>query len=209
MLSEEQQSSLFSWIGKLACASDSEVSQSIDGSSFQIKCPICDSDCRDNKSSTSGDESRLEEVYTALSNLISVQKNQKNRRPRVAAMLALKRFLSHTSNVNHLNLTTSPFGQWCLQALHSSIRELRIAAGLVDTTSLRGVEANRRSVGALYPVSCRMWQTSKPFQEIVELLLMFCVSFLNRVTSRYKRRAYWLGDSLLGILNTFPARYRN
>ena len=56
---------------------------------------------------------------------------QKYRRPRVAAMLALKRLLSHTSNIDYLDLATSPFGQWCLQVLHSSVRELRVAAGSV------------------------------------------------------------------------------
>lgn len=52
-------------------------------------------------------------------------------------MLALKRLLSHTVVEEHLDMTTSTFGQWCLQALRSSIRDLRIAAGLVGRENNR------------------------------------------------------------------------
>ena len=70
-------------------------------------------------------------MFSTIASLIKLPKTQKQRRPRVTAMLALKRLLSHTTNLDHLNLATSPFGQWCFQALHSSIRELRVAAGFV------------------------------------------------------------------------------
>ncbi|KAH8711053.1 Protein kinase rad3 [Beauveria bassiana] len=57
-----------------------------------------------------------------------------SRRPRVAAMLALRRVLLHCEDATALNLETSALGQWCLQSLNSSIRELRIAAGRVIVT---------------------------------------------------------------------------
>lgn len=88
---------------------------------------------RDNSAPASWESFGSEEVFSTVVSLIKLSKIQKFRRPRVAAMLALKRLLSHTAKEEHLDLTTSAFGQWCLQALHSSIRELRIAAGSVET----------------------------------------------------------------------------
>lgn len=131
-MSEEQQCSLYTCIGKLACASASEVSSRDDGLSLQLKCCDCDAGSRDSSRSTSRVGPELEELFSALAKLMNMPRTQKHRRPRVAAMLALKRLLSHTSNVDYLDLATSPFGQWCLQALHSSIRELRVAAGSVN-----------------------------------------------------------------------------
>ena len=84
---------------------------------------------RDNSVSAPWEGSGSDEVFSTIISLIKLPKTKKFRRPRVAAMLALKRLLSHTAKEEHLDLTKSAFSQWCLQALHSSIRELRIAAG--------------------------------------------------------------------------------
>lgn len=129
---EEQQSLLYTYIGNLACASASEVSSRNDGLSLQLKCCDCDAESRDSTRSTSRVGPDLEEAFSALARLINMPRIQKHRRPRVAAMLALKRLISHTSNMDYLDLAISSFGQWCLQALHSSIRELRVAAGSVS-----------------------------------------------------------------------------
>lgn len=97
----------------------------------RVKCSSCDDDSKCNVPSTTGEHPELLEAIQTVSNLIKLPRTQNYRRPRVAAMLAIKRLLSHTANADHLDLANSPFGQWCLQALHSSIRELRIAAGSV------------------------------------------------------------------------------
>ena len=93
------------------------------------KCYICDTEMRDSSVSAPWEGSESDEVFSTINSLMKLPKTKKFRRPRVAAMLALKRLLSHTTKEEHLDLTTSAFSQWCLQALHSSIRELRIAAG--------------------------------------------------------------------------------
>ena len=131
-LSEEEQCSLYAAIGQVACASAqtlSETSVSDRGGLIHNKCNICDRDIKNNSASAPWEGSGATEVFSTIVSLIKLPKTQKFRRPRVAAMLALKRVLSHTVKEEHLDLTTSAFGQWCLQALHSSIRELRIAAG--------------------------------------------------------------------------------
>ena len=94
-------------------------------------CYICDTDVRDNTVSALWEGPGSEETLSTMVNLIKLPKLQKLRRPRVAAMLCLKRLLSHTVKGEHFDLTSSAFGQWCLQALNSSSRELRIAAGSV------------------------------------------------------------------------------
>jgi len=55
-----------------------------------------------------------------------------SRRPRVLAMIALRRFTVHFKNLSFLDFEQSVLGQWCLQSLRSSIRELRIAAGYAN-----------------------------------------------------------------------------
>lgn len=100
-----------------------------------MKCQVCDNDMKSQQAASTWEGPESEEAFSAIANLVKLPKTQKYRRPRVAAMLALKRLLSHSANAEHLNLATSPFGQWCMQALHSSIRELRIAAGQVGNPS--------------------------------------------------------------------------
>ncbi|KAK2593293.1 serine/threonine-protein kinase M1 [Conoideocrella luteorostrata] len=70
-----------------------------------------------------------EAARRTFSNLISIPSFIESRQPRVAAMIALRRLVVHCEDPGYLNLETSGPGQWCLQALNSSIRELRIAAG--------------------------------------------------------------------------------
>ncbi|KAJ5090417.1 hypothetical protein N7532_009101 [Penicillium argentinense] len=49
--------------------------------------------------------------------------------PRIAAMVALRRALMHSTSLNQMHLSTSTSGEFCLNSLRSSIRELRIATG--------------------------------------------------------------------------------
>lgn len=53
-------------------------------------------------------------------------------------MIALRRLVIHCEDAAFLNIETSVPGQWCLQSLNSSVRELRVAAG--------------RTLGAFMPV---------------------------------------------------------
>ncbi|KAL9039802.1 MAG: hypothetical protein Q9180_002315, partial [Flavoplaca navasiana] len=74
-------------------------------------------------------------------------------KPRVAAMLAIERALRHCEEQAHLDLTASVLGQCCLQALRSSSRDLRIAAGHTLPSFLRNdlddVTLRRNRVSAL------------------------------------------------------------
>ncbi|KAG7291844.1 hypothetical protein NEMBOFW57_001865 [Staphylotrichum longicolle] len=74
-----------------------------------------------------------ENVKTAgiaiFSSIIKLPKFLESRRPRVLAMVALRRIARHSTYREFWDLEIPGPGQWCLQSLHSSIRELRIAAG--------------------------------------------------------------------------------
>ncbi|KAK3987423.1 hypothetical protein QBC44DRAFT_351810 [Cladorrhinum sp. PSN332] len=54
---------------------------------------------------------------------------QASKRPRVYAMIVLRRLAKHSTSEEFLNVEMSAPGQWCLRSLHSSVRELRVAAG--------------------------------------------------------------------------------
>lgn len=64
-----------------------------------------------------------------FSSLIRLPSFLNSRRTRIAAMQSLRKLVRHCDNPEFVNLETSAAGQWCIQSLSSSIRELRIAAG--------------------------------------------------------------------------------
>ena len=68
-------------------------------------------------------------LVTTVENLIELTQKAKSRRSRIAALLATRRLLTHSANVDRLDLSKSGLGQWCLKYLRSSLRDLRIAAG--------------------------------------------------------------------------------
>jgi serine/threonine-protein kinase ATR len=70
-----------------------------------------------------------QDAILTFSNLVKSAAFLDSRRPRVLAMLALRRFALHYDDSELLDLEVSYLGQWCLSSLSSSIRELRVAAG--------------------------------------------------------------------------------
>lgn len=71
----------------------------------------------------------LEKTVQVVAKLIDLPKLRQTARPRVLSMLTIHACLNQTINAGYLNLSSSSFGQLCLSSLHSSLRELRIAAG--------------------------------------------------------------------------------
>ncbi|KAH8677021.1 hypothetical protein BGZ61DRAFT_520585 [Ilyonectria robusta] len=95
-----------------------------------FSCSICDTVATRGQPSsvtTNGSKAEIQKIFEKLVRLPCLAES---RRPRVAAMLALRRFILHGDDqTGLLDLETSSLGQWCLQSLNSSVRELRIAAG--------------------------------------------------------------------------------
>ena len=125
-LSVDQQCRVFSLLGQLACKSATKTAS---GAATQFSCSFCDLEEKSKALPVLWEDSGNEEIVNLFLVLTKGLRAPKHRRPRVAAMTAVVRLLSHTSNHDHLNLQVSPLGQLCLGGLHSSVRELRVAAG--------------------------------------------------------------------------------
>ncbi|KAI8722117.1 Non-specific serine/threonine protein kinase [Fusarium sp. LHS14.1] len=123
-------------LSRICCLADSEPepSDAVEPKVADSPCPVCETNSwlgRTISHEAILHRSRVEALFTKLVRLPSIAES---RRPRVAAMLALRRVVQHCDDTELLNLETSALGQWCLQSLNSSLRELRIAAGRVLAT---------------------------------------------------------------------------
>ncbi|PQE07411.1 phosphatidylinositol 3 protein [Rutstroemia sp. NJR-2017a WRK4] len=80
------------------------------------------------------------EAISILTTLVKSPIFHDSKRSRVLAMIALRTFATHYTDNEFLDLEASSLGQWCLQSLQSSVRELRIAAGRALPEFLEGAE---------------------------------------------------------------------
>lgn len=92
------------------------------------ECSVCDV-AMEPRRTRSAEHSDMNGLVTTVENLIELTQKAKSRRPRIAALLATRRLLTHSANLDRLDLSKSGLGQWCLKYLRSSLRDLRIAAG--------------------------------------------------------------------------------
>jgi len=132
-LSEEDQCHAFNLIGLLACAGAGTLGNK-HNPSVRAKtgiCSFCDAGSEVWLDKSIWDGKPSEEIFLTTLKLLEGNHVQISARPRVAAMIALRRLIRHTENVSYLDLGSSYLGQWCLQSLRSSQRELRISAGFV------------------------------------------------------------------------------
>ncbi|PWY66408.1 hypothetical protein BO70DRAFT_390661 [Aspergillus heteromorphus CBS 117.55] len=75
------------------------------------------------------------ELYQIL--VYIIPKLTRNATLRVAAIVALRKVLMHASSSSYMQLRSSVFGEFCLQSLRSSVRELRIITGHSITSFVR------------------------------------------------------------------------
>lgn len=97
----------------------------------EMSCSVCD-----NPSGlvhSVGSHAAKKEARSLFIKLLQLPAFLESKRPRVVAMIALRRIIVHCDDPAFLDLATPGPGQWCLQSLNSSIRELRIAAGRTIT----------------------------------------------------------------------------
>lgn len=94
-----------------------------------LRCTVCDVGMCSRRLINVYELSDAEGLFNAIANLYQLAQKARLGRPRVAAIIAMKRLLSHFGNLVHLDISHSSIGRWCLQGLKSSIRDLRIAAG--------------------------------------------------------------------------------
>ncbi|KAM0333504.1 hypothetical protein ACHAQA_002167 [Verticillium albo-atrum] len=113
------------------------------------------------------------EAQVIFAKLVAHESFLGSRRPRIVAMVCIRRLIIHTDDTNAFDLETSEFGKWCLQSLQSSVRELRIAAGRTLAVFLRpsfsseieGEVADRNRKTALSLLKSISEQASTGFSE--------------------------------------------
>lgn len=127
--SQPNQSLALDLLSRICCVADNSarIRSPMGSLSAPITCPICDEGS--SGSLTISPHNAKGEARQIFSKLIRLPAFSESRRPRIAAMIALRRLVLHCEDTSFLNLETSGPGQWCLQSLNSSIRELRISAG--------------------------------------------------------------------------------
>ncbi|KAK4192472.1 protein kinase rad3 [Podospora australis] len=131
-LDESVQCLLVDLISRLFCAADNalELRRRSTTDDFQFDCKVCSG----NGSALSADhhDANVKSIGVDLfSKVITSPVFPVSKRTRIYAMIVLRRLAKHSPGDMFWDLETSIPGQWCLQSLHSSIRELRIAAGRV------------------------------------------------------------------------------
>ncbi|KAL7931001.1 hypothetical protein V8C35DRAFT_310988 [Trichoderma chlorosporum] len=126
---QSNQSLALDLLSRICCVVDNttRMKGSLGSISAPITCPICDENA--SGVSTISPHNAKSEARQIFSKVIRLPSFSESRRPRIAAMIALRRLILHCEDITFLNLETSVPGQWCLQSLNSSIRELRISAG--------------------------------------------------------------------------------
>ena len=118
-LGKAKQCELLIMLGRSACSPKH---------SWTFPCALCDTRAKPNGVANIVEEETSTGLYSFFLELVRLSQTQKSPPPRVAAMIALKHLLAHTTMQEYLDLKSSALGQWCLQCLRSSVRELRLAA---------------------------------------------------------------------------------
>lgn len=109
---------------------------------LKLQCSLCDTKERDYSgaslpSISAPPGANKEEALIYLEALTASPSLQRSKRPRVLLAEAIRRSISHSCDGSEVDLNRSAIGQWCLKSLHSSLRELRLAAGRTVATFLR------------------------------------------------------------------------
>lgn len=118
-------------IADLCCAADESLTMINDSGDKWPKliCLDCRSAHGNPQTSTCIDPTSKKLAMEMFVSLLQIPAFSESRKPRVAAMVSLRRLAKHCNSSNFLDMEASPAAQWCLKSLHSSLRELRIAAG--------------------------------------------------------------------------------
>jgi serine/threonine-protein kinase ATR len=117
-------------VSRLGCVADGAL---LDTSSTadrpKYSCKYCTHTAGAGSRSTQLNLQAKADALATFMRLLSHEPFLNSQRLRVSAMVSIRRLIVHNDNHELYALESSDIGQWCLQSLTSSIRELRIAAG--------------------------------------------------------------------------------
>ncbi|KAI0520945.1 phosphatidylinositol 3 [Xylaria bambusicola] len=130
-LSDSDKIRVIHLIADVCCAADETLTMTAgdNQTTSRFSCPDCHTLRTNPDGSTCIDvkaKKLATEIFTCL---LQTESFPESRKPRVAAMVALRRIAKHCNSSDFVDMEVSFAAQWCLKSLHSSQRELRIAAG--------------------------------------------------------------------------------
>lgn len=125
-------------LGRIPCAADKtlKVSKAEPLKKQTFNCTVCCAP-RENERPECKDIATKATATRLLCQLVQQDCFKESKRPRIVAMIVLRRFVFHSCDPELLDIEISAPGQWCVQSLQSSIRELRIASGRALAMFLR------------------------------------------------------------------------
>lgn len=134
-LDEAERCTAVKYLGLASCAlAGSLIESSVIGQATgwgSYKCLHCDADtARLPLTARLYADEGSNELFKTLEVFLKLDSFQRSAKVRVWGLMSLKRMLNHTRELTHMNLREA-LGAWCLNALTSSRKEIRIAAGYV------------------------------------------------------------------------------
>ncbi|KAK9420883.1 putative Phosphatidylinositol 3 [Seiridium unicorne] len=130
-LSDSDQCSVIDLLGYACCATDGAVTPDSplgSNGASTLHCAICDSRNIWRQKTNCLDPVAKAAILEIFKVLVDMPDFNGLRRPRVIAMIGLRRLATHSQDPVLLDLESSSVGLWCMRSLSSSNRELRIAA---------------------------------------------------------------------------------
>jgi serine/threonine-protein kinase ATR len=130
-MSAKDQCDAMNLLAYLPCAADNTLNfvQDKTTSSIHLQCSFCSQNDVGSSRPSCLDESVKKVAVECFTKLVRLPSFLESQRPRVVALVSLRRMIKHFPDRDLWDLERSGLGQWSLQSLQSSIRELRIAAG--------------------------------------------------------------------------------
>ncbi|TGJ81418.1 hypothetical protein E0Z10_g7330 [Xylaria hypoxylon] len=130
-LSDRNKVRLIHLIADVCCAADETLTMitTNDDELPQFNCIDCRTLGKNPDASTCIDVTTKKFAMEIFVSLLQTATFSESRKPRVAAMVSLRRIAKHCNSSEFSDMEVSLAAQWCLKSIHSSQRELRIAAG--------------------------------------------------------------------------------
>jgi serine/threonine-protein kinase ATR len=129
-LGDPNQCQLLLLLGYVCCATDGTliIQSTASEQTPQFYCAYCSAEPETREVPKCIDSDAKSAVLDSFKALVDTSSFNELRRPRVEAMVVLRRLVRHSNDSAFLDLEFSSAGIWCMRSLHSSFRELRIAA---------------------------------------------------------------------------------
>ena len=129
-LSERDQCGVIDLLGYVCCAADNTlvIPHGKEESPAGAQCSYCQGIPSSCDPPLCIDPTAKRKALDSFNNLIQLTNFVSSRKPRISAMVALRRLAKHCRDDAFLDVEASIAAQWCLKSLQSSVRELRIAS---------------------------------------------------------------------------------